>query len=120
MTEQAASSATASGRHTRWDCLAIALSATVPLLLLAPLHDTPFIDDWTYAWSVETLLQGGGLQRLDWSVHDNVSQVLWGALFCLPGVLWLMILARWHELPAAGLAEASPTAEEEVLEGRVG
>ena len=43
-----------------------------------------------------------------------------GALFCLPGVLWLLILARWHELPAAGLAEASPTAEEEVLEGRVG
>jgi MFS family permease len=43
-----------------------------------------------------------------------------GALFCLPGVLWLMILARWHELPAAGLAEPSPTAEEEVLEGRVG
>ena len=85
MTEPPASSATASARQARWDCLAIALSATVPLLLLAPLRDTPFIDDWTYAWSVETLLRGGGLQRLDWSVHGNAFQVLWGALFCLPG-----------------------------------
>ena len=85
LTEPPGSSATPSTRQARWDCLAIALSAIVPLLLLAPLHDTPFIDDWTYAWSVETLLRGGGLQRLDWSVHGNAFQVLWGALFCLPG-----------------------------------
>ena len=51
----------------------------------------------------------------------TLSLVL-GALFCLPGGLWLLILSRWQESPAAALAEplASPTAEEEVLEGRVG
>jgi len=45
-----------------------------------------------------------------------------GALFCLPGVLWLMILARWHEVAPDALAEPEPaaTGEEEVLEGRVG
>ena len=74
-----------SARQTRWDCLAIVVSAALPLLLLAPLQNTPFIDDWAYAWSVENLLRGGGLQRLDWSTHPNVVQILWGALFCLPG-----------------------------------
>jgi hypothetical protein len=69
----------------RRDCLAIAVSAALPLLLLAPLQNTPFIDDWTYAWSVDHLLREGGLRRLDWSTHPNLVQILWGALFCLPG-----------------------------------
>jgi MFS family permease len=45
-----------------------------------------------------------------------------GALFCIPGVLWLLIEARWQESPAEVLAEPSPTpsADEEALEGRVG
>jgi len=45
-----------------------------------------------------------------------------GVLFCVPGVLWQIIVARWQESPAGTLAEPQPTpsAEEEVLEGRVG
>ena len=43
-----------------------------------------------------------------------------GALFCLPGFLWLMIQARWQEAPAIAAPSPSPSAEEEVLEGRVG
>lgn len=85
MTEQPTSPAGASAGQTGRDCLAIALAAAVPLLLLAPLRDTPFIDDWTYAWSVENLLRGGGLRWLDWSAHANAFHVLWGGLFCLPG-----------------------------------
>jgi Dolichyl-phosphate-mannose-protein mannosyltransferase len=58
--------------------------SAVPLLLLRPLQDAPFVDDWTYAWSVERLLQTGELRILDWSVSLNPVHVLWGALFCIP------------------------------------
>lgn len=45
-----------------------------------------------------------------------------GLMFCVPGVLWLIIQARWKEAGADTLASPSetPSAEEEVLEGRVG
>src|SRR5690349_20315443 len=56
----------------------------LPVVLLRPFQDTPFIDDWTYAWSVEHLLRTGQLKILDWSVSVNVVHVLWGALFCVP------------------------------------
>ena len=57
---------------------------SVPLVAPRPLQNTPFIDDWVYAWAVEHLLETGELRILDWSVSQNVAQVLWGALFCLP------------------------------------
>ena len=66
------------------DCLGITLVALVLLVVLRPLQDAPFIDDWTYAWSVQWLLTHGELKILEWSAHLNVAQVLWGALFCLP------------------------------------
>ena len=62
----------------------LALLFYFPALLIYPLSNLPFHDDWTYAWSVEHLLQTGQLQILDWSVHYPLTQILWGALFCLP------------------------------------
>jgi Dolichyl-phosphate-mannose-protein mannosyltransferase len=56
-------------------------SATI---LVQPFVNLPFHDDWTYAWSVEHLLKTGELRVLDWSVHYPFTQILWGALFCLP------------------------------------
>ena len=53
-------------------------------LLLRPFQNTPFIDDWVYAWPVERLLRGGELRMLDYSSSPNPVQVLWGLLFCLP------------------------------------
>src|SRR5688572_25565062 len=53
-------------------------------LLLRPFHNTPFIDDWVYAWPVERLLKGGDLRVLDYSGSLNAVQILWGTLFCLP------------------------------------
>jgi hypothetical protein len=47
---------------------------------------------------------------------------LWlGALFFVPGILWLLILARWKEsaAPPARPAEMA-SAEEELLEGHMG
>jgi MFS family permease len=43
-----------------------------------------------------------------------------GAMFCVPGALWLAIQTRWHEREPAGTAEPTPTPEEEILEGRIG
>jgi len=43
-----------------------------------------------------------------------------GALFCVPGALWLVIQTRWREREPAGVAQSTPAAEEEILEGRVG
>jgi MFS family permease len=45
-----------------------------------------------------------------------------GAMFCVPGLLWLLILSRWRETPAESLERPleAPSAEEEVLEGRIG
>jgi Dolichyl-phosphate-mannose-protein mannosyltransferase len=62
----------------------LALFFYLPTILIYPLPNLPFHDDWTYAWSVEHLLQTGQLQILDWSVHYPLTQILWGALFCLP------------------------------------
>ena len=44
-----------------------------------------------------------------------------GALFCVPGVVWLVIESRWGPAPApvAEVAAASIPAEEEVLEDRI-
>jgi 4-amino-4-deoxy-L-arabinose transferase-like glycosyltransferase len=39
----------------------------------------PVIDDWTYAWSVEQLLEHGRLAVLDWSAVYPVGPALWGA-----------------------------------------
>jgi hypothetical protein len=62
----------------------IVLVWTAPLVALRPLADSPFVDDWVYAWAVEHLLHTGQLKILDWSVSQDVAHVLWGALFCLP------------------------------------
>src|SRR5262249_36050111 len=45
-----------------------------------------------------------------------------GALFWVPGALWLLIESRWIERPPVGGGPADPAtaAEEEVLEGRIG
>src|SRR5262245_4063240 len=41
--------------------------------------NVPLIDDWTYAWSVERLLQTGRFEVLDWTGNFAFGQVAWGA-----------------------------------------
>ena len=67
------------------DCGALVVLGFVALAILSPLQNAPFIDDATYAWSVEWLLQRGELRILDWATSLNLTQFLWGWLFCLPG-----------------------------------
>jgi hypothetical protein len=79
--------ATVAGRAEgsyRIDLLLVSLVWLSEALLLQPFQNTPFIDDWVYAWSVERLLNGGDLRVLDHSTSLNVIQILWGALFCVP------------------------------------
>src|SRR5262249_47520238 len=66
------------------DCFWIVLSEAVLALVLSPFQNTPFIDDWVFAWPVEELLQHGQLKFLEYNLSVNVPGVLWAALFCLP------------------------------------
>jgi len=43
-----------------------------------------------------------------------------GAMFCVPGVLWLIIQSRWHEREIVAQPAVATPGEEELLEGRVG
>jgi len=43
-----------------------------------------------------------------------------GAMFCVPGVLWLIIHSRWHDREIVAQPAVTTPAEEELLEGRVG
>jgi len=72
------------GAEAVTDCLWILLCGTLVALALRPFQDTPFVDDWVYAWSVQRVLAGHGLEILDWSSHPNFAHVVWGALFCVP------------------------------------
>jgi 4-amino-4-deoxy-L-arabinose transferase-like glycosyltransferase len=48
--------------------------------------NVPLIDDWTYAWSVERLLESGRFEVLDWTGNFVFGQVVWGAAWSwLPG-----------------------------------
>jgi 4-amino-4-deoxy-L-arabinose transferase-like glycosyltransferase len=76
---------------TRWppgerqrDCVVIVLTAVLVTLVVRPFQNTPFLDDWVYAWSVENLLQGGRLLVPEWSNNINIAQILWGWLLSLP------------------------------------
>lgn len=71
--------------HLSLDCLIIAVVWVAAAILLNPFANSPFIDDWVYAWSVENLLDTGHLAFLDYCGSANPLQILWGALFCLPG-----------------------------------
>jgi hypothetical protein len=53
-------------------------------LVLWPFHSVPFVDDWVYAWSVENLMNGRGLEVLDFSANIVYAPALWGSLFSLP------------------------------------
>jgi hypothetical protein len=68
-------------REKTLDCAGIVLAGALAALILRPFQDTPFIDDFIYAWSVEVLLRDGILGHPDYAVNVLVTQALWGALF---------------------------------------
>ena len=71
-------------KSRRIDLSLVSLVWLLAALLLQPFQNTPFVDDWVYAWPVERLLNGGDLRVLDHSTSLNAVQIAWGVLFCLP------------------------------------
>ena len=61
--------------------VAISLVVACASVLVHSEVESPVIDDWTYAWSVEHLLATGRLHVLDWSIHYPLAQILWAAPF---------------------------------------
>jgi hypothetical protein len=61
--------------------LAVSLVVACASVLVHSDVEAPVIDDWTYAWSVEHLLETGRLQVLDWSIHYPITQILWALPF---------------------------------------
>jgi hypothetical protein len=85
------------------DCVAIVGLLLAAAAILRPFQDTPYIDDWVYAWSVEQLRLNGRLELLDFSLHANVVQILWGWLFTGPFGFSFVAL-RWSTFTLAAAA----------------
>lgn len=71
----------------RRELLAIGIVAAVWILMVAvtdPRGEFPLNDDWSYALSVRSLVQDGVFRMTYIVPMTLVTQVLWGALFCLP------------------------------------
>lgn len=70
--------------RTEWrHLLVLVLWYVVAGVAVGAYRDIPVIDDWTYAWSVERLLQDGRLEVLDWSAVYPLGHSLWGAAWSL-------------------------------------
>jgi hypothetical protein len=68
---------------------------------------------------LSSFLTAYALDRRGWS--PRALSFTLGALFLAPGILWLLFQSRWQDHGRApGHPVATPSAEESVLEGRVG
>jgi hypothetical protein len=56
----------------------------VATCLVNPMGDFPLGDDWAYGWTVKHLLETWDYLPSDWDAANLISQVIFGALFCLP------------------------------------
>ena len=56
----------------------------VATCLVNPIGDFPLADDWSYGWTVKHLLETRDYLPSDWGAPNLISQVIFGALFCLP------------------------------------
>lgn len=62
----------------------IVLVWLICILFTNPFHNFPLNDDWSYAFTVKQLIEHGKYQLTNWIAGPQVTQTLWGALFCLP------------------------------------
>ena len=51
---------------------------------VSPLHEFPLNDDWSYSYTVKVLLEQGRYELTNWIAGPQVTQTLWGYVFCLP------------------------------------
>jgi hypothetical protein len=72
----------------------------------------------TLVTSLSSYFTASALDRHGWS--PRALSFALGMMFLGPGILWLLFQSRWHDHGAPGHPAATPSAEEGVLEGRVG
>lgn len=74
--------------HARMDTtkgISLLIAAWLGAILIAnPLGDFPLLDDWAFGRTVAHLLSTGEYDSLGWGWMTLLTNVSWGALFCLP------------------------------------
>lgn len=71
-------------QNKRNGILLLSLIWLVIYLLIRPFHEFPLNDDWSYAMTVKFLVEDGKYILQDWLAGPMLTQLFWGALFCLP------------------------------------
>lgn len=64
--------------------LFISLGWLLIYILIDPIRDFPLNDDWSYSLTVKYLVEDGKYILNDWLAGPMATQMLWGALFCIP------------------------------------
>ena len=65
--------------------LSILACVWVAMIVIArPVGEFPLNDSWSYAQPVRLLIEEGRFRLHDWTEMPLLTQVLWGAAFCLP------------------------------------
>ena len=72
-------------RKTAWDLLGITLVWCLAVLIVNPVGNFPLNDDWAMGDTVKLLIEKGSYLPSGWTSMPMITQVFWGALFCLPG-----------------------------------
>jgi len=66
------------------DMLAIAFFWCISLIIVNPTGNFPLNDDWSFGIAVRHLIEDGDFRPTGWTSMPLISQVLWGAIFCIP------------------------------------
>jgi hypothetical protein len=64
--------------------LALCALWALAAVLIDPIGDFPLNDDWAYGLPAEVLVRDGTIRFTYWQSMTLITQVVWGALFCLP------------------------------------
>jgi tetratricopeptide (TPR) repeat protein len=66
------------------DLSAIIILWIISLIVINPIGNFPLNDDWAWGTTVRHLTEDGQYIPTDWGAMSLISQVIWGAIFCLP------------------------------------
>ena len=69
---------------TFWPVGLLSMVWIICAVLINPVGDFPLNDDWAYGLPAEVLVKEHAFKLTDWQAAALVTQLGWGALFCLP------------------------------------
>ena len=69
---------------TTIDFITITFLWSLAIIIVNPSGNFPLGDDWSFGIAVKRLLEEGSFRPTGWTSPTLVTQVLWGALFCIP------------------------------------